>query len=214
MANRIFDSDKEFRKFLKEKKLEELGEGSEAKVYLSNADGLVYKPLSFAKKNDVITMEDISVSSFAFPIDLFLIKNSIVGYTSEYIYPDLFAKEEPVTRLRLAKLNLVKLQKALEVFKKDTDILTKEHIEIDDLFSNLIFTGDRLVAIDTLSYRRRVDSVKENNDDSVRYAIQELFNYWLQFLNMERIENKNLDDYFAELENVQRRLRKDYTNFY
>ena len=79
MANRIFDSDKEFRKFLKEKKLEELGEGSEAKVYLSNADGLVYKPLSFAKKNDVITMEDISVSSFAFPIDLFLIKNSIVG---------------------------------------------------------------------------------------------------------------------------------------
>ena len=31
---------------------------------------------------------------------------------------------------------------------------------------------------------------------------------------MERIENKNLDDYFAELENVQRRLRKDYTNFY
>ena len=79
---------------------------------------------------------------------------------------------------------------------------------------NLIFTGDRLVAIDTLSYRRRVDSVKENNDDSVRYAIQELFNYWLQFLNMERIENKNLDDYFAELENVQRRLRKDYKNFY
>ena len=126
----------------------------------------------------------------------------------------MFAKEEPVTRLRLAKLNLVKLQKALEVFKKDTDILTKEHIEIDDLFSNLIFTGDRLVAIDTLSYRRRVDSVKENNDDSVRYAIQELFNYWLQFLNMERIENKNLDDYFAELENVQRRLRKDYKNFY
>ena len=126
----------------------------------------------------------------------------------------MFAKEEPVTRLRLAKLNLVKLQKALEVFKKDTDILTKEHIEIDDLFSNLIFTGDRLVAIDTLSYRRRVDNVKENNDDSVRYAIQELFNYWLQFLNMERIENKNLDDYFAELENVQRRLRKDYTNFY
>ena len=126
----------------------------------------------------------------------------------------MFAKEEPVTRLRLAKLNLVKLQKALEVFKKDTDILTKEHIEIDDLFSNLIFTGDRLVAIDTLSYRRRVDNVKENNDDSVRYAIQELFNYWLQFLNMERIENKNLDDYFAELENVQRRLRKDYKNFY
>ena len=82
------------------------------------------------------------------------------------------------------------------------------------MFSNLIFTGDRLVAIDTLSYRRRVDNVKENNDDSVRYAIQELFNYWLQFLNMERIENKNLDDYFAELENVQRRLRKDYTNFY
>ena len=144
----------------------------------------------------------------------FLLKIVFVGYTSEYIYPDLFAKEEPVTTLRLAKLNLVKLQKALEVFKKDTDILTKEHIEIDDLFSNLIFTGDRLVAIDTLSYRRRVDSVKENNDDSVRYAIQELFNYWLQFLNMERIENKNLDDYFAELENVQRRLRKDYTNFY
>ena len=144
----------------------------------------------------------------------FLLKIVFVGYTSEYIYLDLFAKEEPVTRLRLAKLNLVKLQKALEVFKKDTDILTKEHIEIDDLFSNLIFTGDRLVAIDTLSYRRRVDSVKENNDDSVRYAIQELFNYWLQFLNMERIENKNLDDYFAELENVQRRLRKDYKNFY
>ena len=77
MANRIFDSDKEFRKFLKEKKLEELGEGSEAKVYLSNADGLVYKPLSFAKKNDVITMEDISVSSFAFPIRICLLKKNL-----------------------------------------------------------------------------------------------------------------------------------------
>lgn len=215
MANIEFKNETEYKRFLKEKHLTYLNEGSEAKCYLSNVDDLVYKNLlenTYARnlysKEEVITKEQVNLPSFAFPIDLHTHWDIVWGYTSKFLSPDIFSEKSIVSQTKFLKLNFSHLKHALEKFKKDTEKLSKENILIDDLAFNLIFTGEKLVAIDTLSYLRMEENTLKDNLTSVDYAITSVFDLWLENIGQERVSEKDIDTYLKEVETLQRQLKK------
>ena len=106
------------------------------------------------------------------------------------------------------KIDLYKLRKALEQLKKDTEILSSQHILLDDIPNNLIFTGTRLVAIDTLSYLKLTDSTHYSNLDLIDEAIKNVFDKWLRNQNIEVPKGIDIDTYLKEVETLQRQLKK------
>ena len=215
MANIAFKSQQKYNKFLEGKQLSFLNEGSEARCYLSQKDGLVYKNLLDCTKvftehdtQDVITKDKINLPSYAFPIDLFTNKQLVWGYTSEFIKNDLFDEKNMATIKGFLKIDLYKLRKALEQLKKDTEILSSQHILLDDIPNNLIFTGTRLVAIDTLSYLKLTDSTHYSNLDLIDEAIKNVFDKWLRNQNIEVPKGIDIDTYLKEVETLQRQLKK------
>ena len=133
MATIEFKDETEYKRFLKEKHLTYLNEGSEAKCYLSNVDDLVYKNLlenTYARNSysadEVITKKQVNLPSFAFPIDLHTYQNTVWGYTSEFIFPDQFSEKSTVSRTKFLKINFNRLRKALELLKKDTEKFQKK----------------------------------------------------------------------------------------
>ena len=215
MANIEFKNITEYKKYLRTQHLTYLGEGSEAKCYLSNVDDLVYKNLlenTYARNSysadEVITKKQVNLPSFACPIDLHTYQNTVWGYTSEFIFPDQFSEKSTVSRTKFLKINFNRLRKALELLKKDTEKISKENILIDDLPFNLIFTGTRLIAIDTLSYLRMTENTLKDNLNSIDYAITSVFDLWTENMGLERIREKDIDTYLKEVETLQRQLKK------
>ena len=215
MANIEFKNETEYKRFLKDKHLTYLNEGSEAKCYLSNVDDLVYKNLleetytrSFYSPDEVVTKSQINLPSFAFPIDLHTHQNTVWGYTSKYISVDYFSDRAILSKIIFSKINFNYLKKSLEILKKDTEKISKENILIDDLAFNLIFTGTRLIAIDTLSYLRVEENTLKDNLDSIYYAITSVFDLWLQNIGAEKILEKDLDTYLKEAQIIQKQLKK------
>ena len=150
----------------------------------------------------------MNLPSFAFPIDLHTYQNTVWGYTSEFIFPDQFSEKSTVSRTKFLKINFNRLRKALELLKKDTEKISKENILIDDLPFNLIFTGTRLIAIDTLSYLRMTENTLKDNLNSIDYAITSVFDLWTENMGLERIREKDIDTYLKEVETLQRQLKK------
>lgn len=215
MANIEFETEKEYKAFLQNQHLTYLNEGGEAKCYLSNVDDLVYKNLldatwtsSLYSPDEVITKEQIKLPSFEFPIDLFTHQDLVWGYTSKYIPKDYFSETSVTSETMFLKINFKRLRKAIEIFRRDVEILSKENILIDDLPFNLLFTGSRLVAIDTLSYLRIRTNTLEANLKSMNYALQNVFEMYLQNLNLDIIEESDLDRYLSEVEVLQKQLKK------
>ena len=215
MASKIFPNQEGLDNFLKSKSLHKISEGSEAKCYLSYVDGLAYKRISKGRTGDFITKDQIDLPSFAFPKDLFIVDEKVYGYRSEYIDPNLFLIDayNPLSIVKFKKLNLQNLKRALEIFAKDTDRLSKEHIQIYDMAFNLAFTGTRLVAFDTLDYFRTEKDVTEMNRSSIDYAIKTLFNLWLQIDPFTSLNQLPLEEYLKEIEGIQRRLIKSDENY-
>ena len=215
MANIEFKNITEYQKYLKAQHLTYLNEGSEAKCYVSNVDNLVYKNLledTYIRKlyssDQVITKEQVNLPSFAFPIDLHTHQSIVWGYSSEFISPDLFSEKSTISRTKFLKINFNHLRKALELLQKDTEKISEENILIDDLAFNLLYTGKRLIAIDTLSYLRMRENTLKDNLNSIYYAITSVFDLWIQNMGIERILEKDIDTYLKEVETLQRQLKK------
>ena len=207
MAIIKFNNDEELKQFLKTKSFQrKTFSGSEGTCFFSPTDSLAYKIFDFPKELDVkkiITTETIDLPSFAFSIDIFTVNGQVRGYTAPFIKPDLFSMDGVFDLDTFTQLDFIALKKALLSFKKDTLILSQNHIRMYDLFANLIYTGQKLVAIDTLEYEfdNRTDLAKFNNE-CITYAFARLFGIV--------IDNRNLDetldplDYLDEIAKIQK----------
>lgn len=98
---------------------------------------------------------------------------------------------------------------------KDIEKLSQENIKIVNLPCNLIFTGKRLVGIDTCFYRRENIKPLEQNIVSLNESIKEVFDTWLLF-NLKKeesveylsTESKDLLEYLNKVNKVANKVKK------
>lgn len=197
----------EYNQFLRTKLLfKKLGNNSEGSCYLSYQDNLAYKILEYSlfeavsnthKLSEIITTKDINLKSFAFPQELYSISNKLVGYKTEYITPDLFNYNDLIMKPEsIYRIDFNSLKKAYDKMLKDIEKLSQENIKIVDLPCNLMFTGKRLVGIDTCFYRRENTNPIEQNINSLNESIKEIFDSWIIF-NLEKDER---GEYISSIE--------------
>lgn len=213
----------EFYQFLRTKLLlKKLGNSSEGSCYLSYQDNLAYKILEYSlfeavsnthKLSEIITTKDINLKSFAFPQELYSISQKLVGYKTEYITPDLFNYNDLIMKPEsIYRINFNSLKTSYDKMLKDVEKLSQENIKIIDLPCNLMFTGKRLVGIDTCFYRREEVNPLDYNIESLNASIKEVFEPWILFnLNEpERTEylNSNAQDIIEYLNGVNKIITK------
>lgn len=187
-----FEDLKEFEKYINSKSLiKKLGEGSEGICYLSSKDNSVYKIMRHSlyeytdyqcKLEDIITTKDIELKHFIMPEELYAISKKLIGYKAEYITPDLFDYYNLMRNYEnIYKINFSSLKKAYYQMLKEIEKLSLEKIKICDLSCNLMFTGKKLVAIDTCFYRRVNEDPLKRNIESLNDAITEVFDSWIKY---------------------------------
>lgn len=221
-----FNNLDEYNDFIKSKLLlKKLGDNSENVCYLSSQDNLVYKILLYSlyearsnsyKLPEIITTKDIKLESFAFPQELHAILQKLVSYSAEYIPLDLFNYHDLVTKPEsIYKIDFDSLKNAYDKMLKDIEKLSQENIKIVNLPCNLIFTGKRLVGIDTCFYRRENIKSLEQNIVSLNESIKEVFDTWLLFnlKKEERVEylsteSQDLLEYLNKVNKVANKVKK------
>lgn len=190
--------DQFYNSIIYNKKLtKELGSGYEGKCYLSTLDNKVYKILYFHHYdiihdiNEIITSRDINLDNFILPDILYTIGDRLLCYKTKYVDENLFDFETMIMNPKnIYKINFDKLLKAYYIMLKDIVKLSNANILISDLSHNLMFTGEKLVGIDTCGYTRVSTNPYIRNKASLDKAIIEIFNTWLE------------DDYFKYKEEL------------
>lgn len=223
-----FDTQEQFEKYINSKVLtKKLGEGSEGVCYLSSKDNSVYKIMRHSlyeytdcqrKLEDIITTQDIELKHFIMPKELYAISKKLIGYKTEYITPDLFDYYNLMRNYEnIYKINFSALKKAYYQILKETEKLSLEKIRICDLSCNLMFTGKKLVAIDTCFYRRVNEEPLKKNIESLNDAIIEVFNSWIKYnpsFEENEIElldfnqNQDIENYLTNVSKLTRKLKR------
>ena len=159
-----FNNLRKFNTYLEENKSRVLGYGVEGIAYLSKSNETIKdmqdieEPIFYTDNPDIIMSDDLDLSSFIFPKELFLIGNQIVGYRSDYFAGNIIKKRNG----KIEDIDIDALLEARERFIEDLRILTKEGYQLYDVAGNLLFDNKTLVAIDTLDYKRRRTNLDKN----------------------------------------------------
>lgn len=202
-----FETNKELTKYISNKKIKILNKVTEGTCYLGE-DNKVYKLLeldnviiSTYDYKEVITEDDIKLKSFAFPQELFVVDDKLVGYSSEYIPNDKFATEN-LNIVSVARLDFEKFSNAYKVMKKNVDTLSSKNILMYDLPFNILYDGKRLVGIDTCGYKKVDYDPTESNIKSYNFAIEGIFrlcydDFEDQSLNFD---DSDIDSYLKKVE--------------
>lgn len=206
-----FKSEKELTEYLKSKRISIIGEGSEGICYKSHFDKLAYKIIDSDDNSvsyipeynmeDIITEDDIYLSSFLFPKTLITVNGKFRGYTSKAIDKNYFDINEMLENI--SNIQIKKLLKAYKVMLKDIVVLSEQHISIYDLPHNLLFDGEKLYAIDTCCYYRTDNSnVLESNIKSLNCAIKTIFDEYLSFQDDKQYISDDIDilEYLSEID--------------
>lgn len=213
-----FPSLKDYIIFIGKKGCRQLiGEGAEGKCYLSKLDGNVYKLITNKDSNGnliinyninkIITTEDIHLENYILPEELYVVDNELIGYKTKYIKEkSVFAEQKPQEILK--KLYNLKEKILIEAYYqilKETDILSKEKIEIYDLTYNLLFSEAKYYGIDTCGYEKTNNTtfLQAYNRYYLEEAIKQNFN---EILTKTK---RYSDDYLDELINIEN--MEDYT---
>lgn len=175
-----FKSNKELTTFIIGKKITLLNRVTEGICFLGE-DNKVYKMLGKDiikndnyKVEDVITEDNIKLKSFAFPQELFVLDEKLVGYSSEYIPNDKFGTIN-LNIASVAKMDFEKFSNAYKIMQEDVDILSRNNILMFDLPFNIIYDGNRFVGIDTCGYKKVDYDPTDKNNESFNYAIEGIF---------------------------------------
>ena len=211
----FFDTKEQFINYIEKMNLtRKLGEGSEGSCFLSSKDNYAYKimeqslydgRISEYNIDKIITTKDISLDCFAMPVELYAVSKELVAYKTKYISPDLFDYYNLMKNYEnIYKIHFSTLKQAYEKMLKEAEILSKEQIEIYDLSCNLMFTGKRLVGIDTCAYRRVNQNPHERNLKSINNAIKEVFNSWIMY-------NPNFEEELVEFIDLEEEI--DINNY-
>lgn len=171
---KVFASVEELRKNIKLNCNEgkKIGFGVEGITYLSN-DGMVIKEIQnqihLTKYNeDIITTSKYNLDTFIFPEELYIYDNLIYGYKAKHFENDLFCN---LNREEDAYIDLEKLLEAKEKMIEDIKVLTKDNYKLNDLFSNILFDGEKLVGIDTLHYSKDENITLDDNIRDLNQAL-------------------------------------------
>lgn len=164
-----FKSRDELINYFKKNAIKFIHEGAEGKIYLTK-DGEVikYMPGVFEPKPidqypDIIMHGDIELESFIFPKELFVLNGIIVGYREDYFKGNVMDN--------LDKVDIDSLVKARKRFIEDAKVMADNKYYLFELLNNLVFDNKRLVAIDTLDYKKDNNVTLKDNISSLDYAL-------------------------------------------
>lgn len=156
-----FKNTKEFNTYIDNNKSSILGYGVEGTVYLTKSNETI-KDMQDNPKiityTNVIMSTDLDLSSFLFPKELFLIGNKIVGYKANYFPNNIIKKRNG----KIEDIDIDALLEAREKFIKDLKVLTESGYYLYDAAGNILFDNKKLVAIDTLNYKKKNVSLRRN----------------------------------------------------
>lgn len=93
----------------------------------------------------IITTSDFDLESFAFPMELYVVDNTLMANKSLY-----FKSKKP--NVFFKNFNVDAFIEAYQKMLKDVEVLSNNGIEINDLAGNLLYDGKKLVGIDTGFY--------------------------------------------------------------
>ena len=229
-----FKSDVTFAIYLKMKCLMSIGAGSEGECFKSNSDKDAYKiffndEMLFTGKDydvsKIITTHEVDLNSFAFPGTLDAAKGSaILPQCKMTDLPpsegcvflpssdrNLFSTESTLDITNIYNINFRSLIKAYLRMKADVVALSEKHIAIYDLPFNLMFDGQKLIAIDTCGYYKTDESVLKNNLKSLDDAITSVFDLWLRNEEIEglsRLEKEDMISYLMRLDVYLKSLKR------
>jgi hypothetical protein len=164
-----FDSNKKYHDFVVTQRKYEIGEGAEGIVYITKNNEVIKEIFNAREKypNDDLLMEsDIKLDSFLFPKELYVCRNEIIGYKTDF-FRNIFRDFDG----NINDIDLDAVVKAGYKMMKDVEILSKMNYILYDLPYNILFDGTSLKAIDTLQYYKRDDITLEKNISILRDAL-------------------------------------------
>lgn len=175
------------------KHFKKIGEGDEAECFLINDE--VFKVYNENYRNhninNYICKDDFNLESFLFPTEIYTCNSKVFATKAKYIKENYFDKEH----LHFGNTpDLDKLKEALEPYIKDVYELSKNNIYAKDLSLNTIFDGEKLYAIDTLSYEKVDYDTYDKNIELVKGVIElyiELYEFFYEELYGENKEFKD-----------------------
>ena len=154
-----FENIDEYKKYMNSVSLSYISSGAEGKVYKTK-DNKCIKTFYFDKKykpNSYIMASDMNLSSFIFPIELYICNGLICGVKTDYFPDNVFLEHD-----NLPNIDLDKLVIGREKFIKDLEVISGYGYFLVDLPNNLLFNNDILKAIDTLDYKKRDNAYERN----------------------------------------------------
>lgn len=197
----VFNSKENFMLFLK--RLDYIGAGSQAVVYLNKKSGKVFKVFhqffeedeedffSRYSSNDFLRFSNIENKSFIWPSSVIIVEGEVVGYIRDYV------NAKPLCEINPLNISLDKLSKSIPVIQKDIEIISEAGIKTYDMMYNTLYGSSGFKVIDHEDYafsNKPVSDLIRINNDSLNYEIM----YFL------------VDCYFNEFVNDYKLLKDMY----
>lgn len=207
MAIIKFKCEWEAKLFIESHSLRLVGTGSEGTCYRGK-DKKVYKCLNIDRRypyeaDKIITKEDVKLSSFAFPDELYTVDNGLIGYRTDYVQGNYFSVENTSDLENIIALDFEKLEQAYKRMLEDIKLLSEEKVLVYDLPFNVMYDGEKMTAIDTCAYKRVKKNPLKDNIDSLNRAIEVIFNMWfMDYKDISyRIEGTDIKAYLDKIIN-------------
>lgn len=220
----VFEEYLDLAKYIYERQEKYLDDGSEGTVY-KGADGFAYKlmyeepwisDIKILNPDEIITIDDINLKSFAFPIELYLIDGKVMGSKMKYVRPSIVSNDYTLSPVDFYNIDIYQFYKAYEILLEDVKKLSDMNILMFDVANNLMYDGKTITIVDTHYYTREDYNTYEKNLHIVEQAVKAIFDLWLDSAGLEEveIENHNMIKYLEDVFDKMSELNKDEKFFF
>ena len=188
---REFKTEKEVMMFIKENVIKKIASGYEGTAYLTKEGNVIksmlYSDIPKKYNDDIIMSDDIKLDSFIFPNELFILNDIVVGYSEDYFKNNIF------TFKGMDYIDIDKLSLARNKMIEDTKVLTDNGYYLYDIPGNILFDNNRLVAIDTLDYKKDNTITLNKNIEIIDYAILMLLSFKYPSIKVNNPYNEEIE---------------------
>lgn len=167
-----FDNKKQYLEFVKSQITKKLGEGTEGRVYLTNNNDAIkvmlssFDPKFYDNCPNIIMEKDMKLDSFIFPQEIYTLNGLIAGYKQRAFLGNIFDDLSLID-----KLDVEQLIKARKKIIEDMKVLTDYGYRLYNMPRNILFNNDKLVAIDTLDYEKKLGVTLKENIKILDYSL-------------------------------------------